>query len=144
MGFGRAAAMGLVGSLLASGGAAWAYVDITSPNLGTFCPHATRGTNLVAALALAFVGGVVVALSIVLARRRLRPLLATLLFGASVVSVALILVASDSATYVGICPDSFVLRAHVGYLYVLWGAALIIFLLGAGRVVRASAIPPSP
>jgi hypothetical protein len=126
-----AAALGTLGGLVGSGAAVWAYIDITSPELGSFC-HPSHGSNLVPALILAFLGGLAVAGLVPFTLGNQVRLLGILLLGTLLVGAALVLVAYDSATYVGLCPESFVLRAHVGYLYVLWGVALAALLLGTG------------
>jgi hypothetical protein len=135
-----------LGALLASGAAAAGWNTITRTQLFEWC-HAAHGANVHRAIDLVFAAGLM-ALVIPLASVSRRLLLCALLLEVTVLGVALALVADDSATYVGnhcppfmpeFFPGSFqveTIRAGVGYLYVLWGAALAVLVVQFGRVLR--------
>jgi hypothetical protein len=139
------AVLAVVSLVVVTGAAIGAWGDITSPELGSFC-HPARGANIVTALKIAGFGAPATAVAILVVRKRRRLLLLALLLAAAVVSVALALVASESASYAGNhCTSLFggssthVLRDHVTYLYVLWGIPLVALVVDAGRAWRDSA-----
>ena len=136
------ASLGVLSMLFTSGVAAGAWWSITSPELWDWC-HAAHGANVHRAVTLAFLAGLAVSALILVVRRWRRLLLGALVLGGASLSFALALVADDSATYRGNhCkglfggPSSYVERARVGYLYVLWGIALGMLLIQVGRVLR--------
>ena len=136
--------MGVLGMLFTSGVAAGAFLSITSPELWDWC-HAAHGANVHRAITLAFLSGIAVSILVVVAHKWRRLLVGALVLGVACLTLALALVAHDSATYRGIhCSGMFgirspyVERARVAYLYVLWGLPLGLLLVQVGRVVRES------
>ena len=137
--------------LFVSGVAAYASVSLALSTL--FCRGGEiRGANLHTALAVAFLGGLVCALLIGIAAHFSDYVLAAaLVLSAAGVGVALAFVAADSATHIQdnracdllaplypLVPHQHVRYSpdavHFGYLYVLWGIAIGLLCIQAGRV----------
>jgi hypothetical protein len=135
-----------LGALLASGAAAAGWNTITQTQLFEWC-HAAHGANVHRAIDLVFATGLM-AFVIPLASISRTLLLCAMLLEVAALSIALALVADDSATYSGnhcpsFMPEFFAgsfevetMRAGVGYLYFLWGAVLAVLVLQFGRVLR--------
>lgn len=98
----------------------------------------TRGAAVEAAVTLVLVGGLLEAVFVLFLDRRRTALLGTLLLATGTLGLAMALVAFDSATWSWIDTHGDCGREtqHVEYLYPLWGAALGVLLLQAGRLVR--------
>jgi hypothetical protein len=98
----------------------------------------TRGAAVEAAVTLVLVGGLLEAVFVLFLHRRRTALLGTLLLAMGTLGLAMALVAFDSATWSWIDTHGDCGREtqHVEYLYALWGAALGVLLLQAGRLVR--------
>jgi hypothetical protein len=126
---------------------AWTGVVL---NLSLFCSGSpTRGARLATGLGVAFFGGVAdsILIFILAVGGRRRALAAALFLGAAILSLALALVAADSATYVQLgsaCGFSGpqIATAEVVYLYPLWSAALVVVLIQAIWVLRPAAARP--
>ncbi len=137
----RPASLGVLGALLATSTAIYTWVGLDSHKPRdcdfTACTT-TTGASIHAALYLVVVGGLVGSLWFVIARNRPRLLAASLLVGAAVLGLALGLVAVDSATYVqrsrslfGLPPETS--SEHLGSLYLVWGAPLVLLVFQAGH-----------
>jgi hypothetical protein len=150
---GRAAVGLSVASMLFACGVALASALAVSfqTNPSLLCSsQRLHGANIAHALGFIGFAGVGVTVVILCVRRRQRPLAFVLLLGAATLSVAIALVALDSATYQAnvtcvtlLGEENGTLVAHVGYLYGLWGAPLALLLCAAilTRRVRADGDP---
>jgi hypothetical protein len=137
------ATLGVLALLLASGAAALGLA-ITSLSFEMFCrvrdQADVHGTASRLALLLVLVAELVALVAVPLVRKRPRRLFAVLLAGAATLALGLVLVASDSATYVQRvsfhdCPAE-TDTARLGFLYTLWGIPLAVLLVQAARLVR--------
>jgi hypothetical protein len=128
--------MGVLAALYAGAIAALAFALLPlAPIQGDGC-KTVQGGNLYAAIYLVFVGSVIEMVLIVVARHWRRLLAAVLLLGGIGLSVAIGLVALDSATVIVTCvypPDS----GQATYLYYLWGLSACIFFVQAARVLSS-------
>ena len=127
-------------SVLFATAVAWGMlIYLASPDL---CSVGTvyRGANINHAVRLVCVGGLAELGLLLFAGTRRRVLAPVLLAGAVMLAVSLGLVALDSSTavvgltgyFLGPCGGTW--TRHLGYLYYLWGAPLIVLLLQAARV----------
>ena len=137
------ATLGVLALLLASGAAALGLA-IVSLSFEMFCrirdQTDVHGTASRLALLLVLVAELVAAVAVPFVRKRPRRLFAVLLAGAATLGLGLVLVASDSATYVQRvsfydCPAE-TDTARLGFLYTLWGLPLAVLLVQAARVRR--------
>jgi hypothetical protein len=136
--------------LFASAVAIYGFYEVLG--LSLFCSEPERrGANIVSGLVVALCGGLAVPVLILFVRSWRFSLAAVLLLGAATLSVAISLVALDSATYVQDNSSCGFFGAgagtsvgHFGYLYVLWGLPLGLVLIGAGRVFGKSWRPSEP
>jgi hypothetical protein len=138
------AVLGAFSVLFACGAVVWDWVDLF--DVTVFCQTTTSGANIDHALLLVFVGGIGGFLLTLIVSGWRRLLVASLLLDAAMVSVAVALVALDSATYRTRCTGFFSSAtsresAHVTHLYFVWGAAIIVLLAQVVRVLRD---PPKP
>lgn len=131
-------------AMLAAGTAAlWALAETRYGGLFCHIDRQLAGTNIQRALDVVLVAGVLGAVSAVGVRDRPRLRVLNLLLVAAAVMAALVLVADDSAISKEITTCSFMGTStsttthNVSYLYFVWGAALIILLVQAGRDWRA-------
>jgi hypothetical protein len=128
----RPASLAIMGLLFASVVALFTFLYL-GVQATLECSGATvRGSRLWDALDLVAFGAPVAIVVILLVRKRLRLLRATLFAAAALLGVALILVGLDAATYtVSGCGT-----ADASFLYFLWGAMILLLLLQARRVRR--------
>jgi hypothetical protein len=114
--------------------------------LSLFCTeHERRGANIVAALVVALTGSVAGLVLLLLVRKWRHFLAVVLLLVAATLGVAIGLVALDSATFIqknGSCglglfgpPETGTSTGHFWYLYLFWGVAIAVLLVGAGSVL---------
>jgi hypothetical protein len=138
------ATLGVIGFLLASGTSALGLA-VVSLSLELFCrvqrQTVVHGSASRTALLIVLIGGIAGAVAVPLARKRPRLLLGILAAGAATVGLGIVLVASDSATYVQRvsffdCPAE-TDTSRLDFLYTLWGVSLAVLLVQALRARRS-------
>jgi hypothetical protein len=130
----------VLGLLFASVVAAVTYLHFSG---GLFCSSARdNGANIDHALGVAFVAGMAGSVLVLCVRNRRRLLAAVLPLGAVALGVAIALVSWDSATYTAhrscglLTGTETDFNDRVYYLYVLWGAPLLLLLRSTVRALR--------
>jgi hypothetical protein len=126
----------------ASAAALVAYVHIALGLSLTCSGNPAQGANLVHGIAIAFFGGILASILLVLVRTSEKTVLVGVTLTACLLAGALIFVALDSATYLqldrqctdfgfGPFPNS---TGRFGYLYPTWGAVVAVMLTEAAYI----------
>jgi hypothetical protein len=142
----RPSRLGVLSMLFSSVVAAVAlYHDFTA----SFLCGIVQGANIEIGIVAVLCGGLAGSVFIALARKRPALLIVALLSCATLLTVALALVARDSATLRGACLSLFgsggaSALADFGYLYAFWGAPLVVVLVQAARVADEALRRPAP